>query len=208
MKKVLDKLLDNIKFDKKYVFFAIIIILIGIITGSLFIVLLNNSDKSLVIEYIESFINNNKISNINYLEILKNTLIINYGIILVMIILGFSCIFSPINILILFYKAFVIGFSISSFILTYKFKGILLSFSYIFPHLIINILLFSLLTAFTLKMSSIMVKYIINKKEVNMRHYFNKFIYIITFSSIIIGLSSLYEIYIFTKIFRITCNLI
>lgn len=189
--KLLDKLISNIKFDKKYVLFSIVIIILGIITGSLFIVILTDADKNIVIEYIISFINN--ISTIN---ILKNTLITNYLFIFILIIIGYSCFLSPINILLLFYKSFIIGFTISSFILTYKFKGILFSIIYIIPHLIINILLFALITSFTLKLSINVMKYIINKKDVNMRLYFNKYFNLVLTSTFIITLTSLYESYV------------
>ena len=72
MKKAMDKLLSNIKFDKRYVFFSLIIVILGIITGALFIVMLKNEDKTLVIEYIESFIENIKTNKINYTDIVFN----------------------------------------------------------------------------------------------------------------------------------------
>ena len=56
--KHLDKLLNNIRFEKKYVFFSVIIVILGIITGAFFIVILNESDKNIVIEYISDFIEN------------------------------------------------------------------------------------------------------------------------------------------------------
>ena len=143
----MDKLLNNIKFEKKYVLFSIIIVILGIITGSLFITILDSSDKNLVIEYVSSFIEN--LDN----NILLNTLICNVLTISIIIIIGFTFFLFPINIIILFYKAFIIGFTLSSFILIYRLKGILISIIYIFPHLIINILVFSLLTAFTTKIS-------------------------------------------------------
>ena len=136
MKKVMDKLLNTIRFDKKYVLFCMVLVIIGIISGSLFIVILNSTDKSLVIEYITNFIDNIKNSSFNYIDTFKNTILINYIIIVIITILGFTYILAPINILILFYKAFIIGFSMSSFILTLKIKGLLLSIVYIFPHLI------------------------------------------------------------------------
>ena len=196
MKKLLDKLLDNIKFDKRYVLFCLVLVILGIITGSLFIVILNSSDKSLVMEYISSFVDSIKNNSFNYIDTLKNTLIINYVIIFIISIIGFTYFLIPINILILFYKSFVIGFSLSSFILTFKIKGLLLSIVYIFPHLIINVLLFSLLTAFTLKLSIKMINSIIKKKEVNMRQYFNKYLYIIILFIILITLTGLYESFI------------
>ena len=81
--KLVDKLTNNIRFDKKYVFFSIIIVILGIITGSLFIVIINSGDKNLVIEYISTFIDNIKNSNINNLDILKNSLITNIFILLI-----------------------------------------------------------------------------------------------------------------------------
>lgn len=208
MKKLMDKLFNTIKFDKKYVLFCLILVILGIGAGSLFIVVLNSSDKSLVIEYIESFVATIKNNNFNYMDTLKNTLIINYLVIIVISILGFTYFLTPINILLLFYKSFIIGFSLSSFILTYKIKGLILSIIYIFPHLILNILLFSLLIAFTLKLSIKMIKYIIKKKEVNMRFYFNKYLYTILFISIMITITSFYESFVVPYLLKLIANII
>ena len=196
MKKRVDKLFSTIRFDKKYVLFCLILVILGIVAGSFFIVILNKSDKNLVIEYIESFVENIKNNNLNYIDTLKNTLLINYITIFIISILGFTYFLAPINILILFYKSFIIGFSLSSFILTYKIKGILYSILYIFPHLIINILIISLLIAFTLKLSIKMINSIIKKKEVNMRLYFNKYLYTILLVSFITLLCNLYESFV------------
>lgn len=208
MKKLMDKLFNTVKFDKRYVLFCLVLVIVGIIAGSLFIIILNNSDKNLVIEYIESFIDNIKNNDFNYIETLKNTLIINYLVIFIISIIGFTYFLIPINILLLFYKSFIIGFSLSSFILTYKIKGLLLSIIYIFPHLIINILLFSLLIAFTLKLSLKMINYIIKKKEINMRLYFNKYIYTSIFIIIIITITSLYESFVAPYLLKLIVNIL
>lgn len=208
MKKLMDKLFNTVKFDKRYVLFCLVLVIVGIIAGSLFIIILNNSDKNLVIEYIESFIDNIKNNDFNYIETLKNTLIINYLVIFIISIIGFTYFLIPINILLLFYKSFIIGFSLSSFILTYKIKGLLLSIIYIFPHLIINILLFSLLIAFTLKLSLKMINYIIKKKEINMRLYFNKYIYTSVFIIIIITITSLYESFVAPYLLKLIVNIL
>ena len=75
MKKIMDKLFNLVKFDKRYVLFCLVLVILGIVAGSLFVVILNSSDKSLVIEYIESFISNIKNNGFNYIDTLKNTLI-------------------------------------------------------------------------------------------------------------------------------------
>lgn len=208
MKKLMDKLFNLVKFDKRYVLFCLILVIIGIVAGSLFIVVLNSSDKSLIIEYIETFIDNIKNNNLNYIDTLKNTLIINYLVIIIISIIGFTYFLTSLNIIILFYKAFIIGFSLSSFILTYKIKGLLLSIIYIFPHLIINLLLFSLLIAFTLKLSIKMINCIIKKKDVNMRRYFNKYLYTILFISMIMIITSLYESFLAPYLLKLIVNIL
>lgn len=208
MKKIMDKLFNLVRFDKKYVFFCLILVILGIVCGSLFIVILNSSDKSLVIEYIETFVDAIKNNSFNHIDTLKNTLIVNYLVIFIISIIGFTYFLVPINIIILFYKAFVIGFSLSSFILTYKIKGLLLSIVYIFPHLIINILLFSLLIAFTLKLSIKMINSIVKKKEVNMRVYFNKYLYTGLFIFIILSITSLYESFVAPYLLKLVVNIL
>lgn len=208
MKKAMDKLLNKVKFDKRYVLFCLVLVVIGIVTGSLFIVILNNSDKNLIIEYIETFIDTIKNNNFDYLNTLKDTIIINCSIVIIISIIGFTYFLIPINIIILFYKSFIIGFSLSSFILTYKIKGLVLSLVYIFPHLIINILLFSILTAFTLKLSINMINHIIKKKNVDMRSYFNKYLYTSIFIIIIICISSIYESLVAPYILKIITRII
>ena len=191
MKKVLDKLIDNVKFDKRYVFFMLVIVVIGIITGSLFIIILNNTDKELIKEYISDYI-----SNINNQDNLYNNIMLNYSSIVLISVIGFTYFLFPINTLILFYKAFVIGFSISSFIMCFKFKGLLLSIVYIFPHHILNILFLSLITAFTAKLSIRMINHILKRHSVDLRLYFNKYMCMLLIVSILFIFTTLYETYI------------
>ena len=202
MNKVLDKLFNLVKFDKKYVFFSLIIVLTGIIFGSLFIVILNKTDKNLVIEYIQEFISSIRNNTFNYIGTFKSTISINVIIIITMIILGISCILSPFNILILFYKSFIIGFSVSSFILTFKMKGLLLSIIYIFPHFVLNILIFCILTAFTLKLSINLIKSTLRKKKVNLGLYFQKYIFVIFIFIMLISITSVYESFAVPYLFK------
>ena len=192
----MDKLFNLVKFDKKYIFFSLIIVIFGIIFGSIYIVLINKTDRILVVEYIEKFMKNIGENSFNYTSTLINTLLINNCLIVIMIIFGISCILVPINILLLFYKSFIIGFSISGFILTFKIRGLLLSLIYVFPHLIFNIILLCILTAFTLKLSLNIVSNTIKRKKVNLATYFQKYLYVVIIFMLLISLSSLYETYV------------
>ena len=191
MKKIMDKLINNIRFDKRYVFFMLVIVIFGIITGSLFIIILNSADKELVKEYIGDYI-----SNINNQDNLYNNIMLNYSSVILISVIGFTYFLFPINTLILFYKAFVIGFSISSFIMCYKFKGLLLSIVYVFPHHILNILFLSFITAFTAKLSIKMINHILKRHSVDLRLYFNKYICMLLVVSILFIFTTLYETYI------------
>lgn len=208
MKKTMDKLLNEIKFDKRYVFFCAILAILGIVTGSIFIIILNNVDKELIIEYIETFIQSIINNNINYVELLKNTLINNYLPIIIITIFGLTYFLSFFNILILFYKSFVIGFSIASFILVYNLKGLLLGLIYIFPHLVINISLLAIFTAFTLKLSVKMINCILKKKQIDMRHFFKKYICTFLVIFFLITITTLYESLILPRLLNLIIKII
>ena len=55
MEKILDKLRSNIISNKRMIIFFSILIIIGIVTGSLFSVTISSNDKSLVSNYLENF---------------------------------------------------------------------------------------------------------------------------------------------------------
>lgn len=202
MNKVMDKLFNLVKFDKKYVFFSLVVVIMGILFGSIFIAILSKSDKYLITEYITNFINNIKNNDFNYSKTFINTILTNFIIIISMTIFGVSCILTPLNILVLFYKSFILGFSISGFMLSFKIKGLLLSLIYIFPHLILNILIFSILTAFTLKLSSKIIKATFKRKKVNLRLYMQKYLLAILLFLILISISSLYESFVMPNILK------
>ena len=194
--------MDNVRFDKRYVFFMLVIVILGIITGSLFIIILNSSDKNLVKEYIETYITNIDTNN------LYNNLMLNFSSVILISIIGFTYFLFPFNILILFYKSFVIGFSISSIIMCYKIKGVLLSIVYIIPHHILNILFLSLLTAFTTKLSIKMINHIIRKQNVDLRMYLNKYLCMLLIVSILFILTTLYETYIIPHLIKFLTSLL
>ena len=84
-------------------------------------------------------------NNINNLNSFKNSLIEGMILIILSWILGMSIIGVIFNIFFIYMKSFTIGFSISSFILVYKYKGILSSLVYTIPSQLINILIILIL---------------------------------------------------------------
>ena len=196
MKLKMDKLKISIKRNKKLLVFLIILGIIGIIVGSIFNIMLNESDKSLVSSYITNFFDNISNNTLDSVSALKNGFISEISYILIIWLLGISVIGIPIILFMYFSKFFILGFSISSIISNYGFKGCLLSVGYIFPHKIINIIIYTILTLFTLKVSGKILYTIIRREKLDFKIVLNKYLIILLMSMGVIILTTLFEVFI------------
>lgn len=203
MKKIMDKLLNV---DKKILIFLIIICVIGIITGSIFLTILNSSDKNSILVSLEEFITG--YDTLNPEKDLINNLIINIMYMLAIWILGISIIGLPIVIFIIFFKAFLLSFTISSFIMKYKLKGILLGIIYNMPHQIINLVVYMYLGVYSIKLSSCIIEAIVHKKSVNFKSITNRYLLVLGISVITLLITTLYETYIMPILLKKLVNMI
>ena len=202
------KLLNKIKYDKKVMTILNVITIIGIITGSIFITILNKTDKKLISDAVNNYLSH--IKSINNLELiyLKNILINNTISLFLTWIIGISVIGVFFVLIFIFYKSFILGFSISALIYTYSYKGIFISLIYIFPHIIINLLIFMFVASYSLKLSSILIRSILKKENMNFKSFINNYIKIFIFSLIFIIMTSIYESIILPIIFKFMLGII
>lgn len=196
MKKQMDKLKNKTTSNKKIIVFLVGLFLIGLIAGSIFITIISKSDQALVKEYIKEFVNKADKNKLNYLEALKNASLSNGLFIVIVWLLGFSIIGIPIVIFMYFSKAFILGFSLSSFILQYKFKGLLLALIYFFPHHVVNILAYTLILIYSLKISFILINSIIKKKTISFKAIMNRYLIVFAVSIGMVIVASLYECFV------------
>ena len=203
MKKYLDKLKCNIHVNKNLFVFIFVIVIIGIISGSFFSVIISSDDKSLVMEYINNFFNNLKDGKLNYSNNIINSLFFTILFALLIWILGISVIGFFIVLFLLFLKAFILGFTVSSIIYCFKLKGALYGLIYIFPHQIINLLVFMLLSAYALIVSFKVIRCFSGKRVLDFKKIFKRYLIVLFFSLICLILTSLYEIYIMPKLLNI-----
>ncbi len=196
MKKQMDKLKKKTTSNKKIIVFLVGLFLIGLIAGSIFITIISKSDQALVKEYIKEFVNKADKNKLNYLEALKNASLSNGLFIVIVWLLGFSIIGIPIVIFMYFSKAFILGFSLSSFILQYKFKGLLLALIYFFPHHVVNILAYTLIMIYSLKISFILINSIIKKKTISFKAIMNRYLIVFAVSIGMVIVASLYECFV------------
>lgn len=208
MNKKLNSGLALILPNKKVNLFVIFIVILGIISGSLFLMVLNENDKSEVINEISTFMTNINTNNINNLNSFKNSLIEGMILIILSWILGMSIIGVIFNIFFIYMKSFIIGFSISSFILVYKYKGILSSLIYVIPSQLINILIILILGVYTLLFSKYLFKMIFLKdKTVNLGKFFKKYVLVFGICIILCVISSLCEAYLLPSLLKVIIKL-
>lgn len=187
-----DKLLNQ---KKKYLF-LLIIMCIGFISGIIFLFFISKSDKTVLMKEINTFFINIKDNNLNTTNTLINSISSNFLSISIIWLLGISIIGIPFIIFFLFFKSFIFSFSIASIIAKYGFKGILLAFSYIFPHQVIYLVIWLLLGFYALSFSFKLGNLLFFKKNINIREHFIKYIKIGGICLITSLLCSLFESYI------------
>ena len=204
----MDKLRKIIKYDKKIMTLLNIIAIIGIITGSIFMVIISKDDKQLVLNSINDFFDNLINNKFDYVSTLKNTVISNFLFSFIIWIIGISVIGVIVVIFIIFYKCFTLGFTIASIIYAYSFKGTILALLYIFPHMIINILILLYLSSYSIKLSIILTKSILKKENLNFKSFFNNYTKVLIISLVFLIVSSLYETFISTYILKLISNIL
>ena len=194
--------MDKIK--KKYLYLLIIVIS-GIIVGIVFSNILSNEDNKLVYSKITSYFSNIKNDvPINYFKNLITSLKNNYLSLIVIWILGLSIIGLLFNNFILFFKGFILGFSIGSIINIYFYGGIILSFFYVFPSILINLLIIMIMTYYANMFSIKLFDILFRKKEFKFTNFMKKYLKILGVFIIILSISSVIETFImpfFLKLF-------
>lgn len=195
MKELKDKLIFKAKKNKNLLLFLIGISIIGLISGSIFLTIINKSDQQLVKEYIEKFIIGIDQNKLNYLEALKNTLLSNLAFILVIWILGLTVLGIPLTIFIYFTKSFILGFSISSFVLQYGIKGCLISIIYIIPSLL-NLVIYTILMIFAIHFSKKLLYMTVKKKEIHLKETIGRYITFLVVAIILMIFNALLEVFI------------
>ena len=192
----MNKIKKILKYDKKIMIFLNLIAIAGIISGSIFVIIIDKNDKKSVIDAVNNLFNNIKNNNFDYLLMLKNTLINNILLIFLLWIVGISVIGVIIVILSIFFKCFILSFTISSILYVYKVKGFILALIYIFPHMVINLLIFLYISSYSIKLTIILIKSILKKENLNFKLFFNNYLRILLVSLIFILFSCLVESFV------------
>jgi stage II sporulation protein M len=200
MNKVIDIIFKDIKKDKSIYISLIIVLVLSLLFGTFFLKILENNDKELVMTHINTYFDSIKNGSLKFN--LYNNIINNNITLFILWILGFSVIGLPLVVGILFYKGFSLSFTVTSLIYNFKFNGIFFSLVYIFPHLILNILFYFVVSYYSFKLCLNIIQVILNKNKLNLS-FLKKYIVVLLISIIFLSLSAAYETYILPYLIKI-----
>lgn len=178
MKKIINYLNETIKKEKQIVIFMIIIFLVGLIAGSLFINLIIQGDKDILTNQVATFFTSIKklSSDVFGVNALFDGLLNNYSQLFIIFVLGISMVGVIAVVFILFFKGFTLGTTLSAIILKYQLKGILGVFLYVFPVVIINILIYIFISFFATHASIKFLKALLKKDNLNFKKFLGKYL--------------------------------
>lgn len=209
MNKIKAKVKSILKTRKRtFIFFAVLVIL-GIIFGSLFITILNETDKEMVTTRITEFFAEVKSNNdTDVLSALKNSLFSNVLSVIMIWLLGISIIGIPLIIVFIFIKTFIFGFSVGGIISVYNIKGIVLSIGYLFPHQFINITVLFILSLISFNLSINFLKNLLTKRTMDFKIWTGRYYKLLLLSLILMIVSSLLEVFVSPFILKLVANLV
>lgn len=200
---------NNIMKQKKIYLFLIGLMIVALLVGILFWFVISSEDRLLVTNDLTSFFNSIKDGNsINYWASLLNSIITNLIYIVLIWLLGISIIGLPIILFMLAMKSFIVGFSISSIVSIYGFKGLLGAFTYTFPHQIVFLLLLVLLSFYAVSFCIKLFKYLFLKQVINFKDAMRKYLKILIISCLTAIVISLFETFISTYFIKLFTLLI
>ena len=196
MKKIKKELKQN-----KLLLLLTIFITVSIILGILFPAIISQEDKKLIQSSITDFLTAINQNNIETLSSLFSSLTNNLLVTLVTWVLGLSLIGIPIIILIVFFKGFITGFSISSILITKGIKGILTTIVYTIPN-ILNLGVTLLLGYYAISFSIAIYKSIFKKEARNYKPIIKRYTKIGLCFLVIEIIISITEVYIIPNILK------
>lgn len=187
--------------------FVMILFILGIILGAVFSTTISINDRNLVVEKITLFIDNIQNNILNTSDSFKNSLSINFTYLFLILILGMTIVGVFVNLILLFLKGFIIGFSLSSFIITYSYKGIVISSLYLLFGQLLNIAVICVATIYSIVFTYKLLLVIFKNKNIELKHFFKSYLFIALILIVISIISSISESILLPSFIKLIINL-
>ena len=198
MKKIINYLKEELKKENNLIILILAIFIIGLVVGSLFVNFITKDDKTLLINQVETYFSSVKSLDKKVFGINAFTpnLINNELQIFLIFALGLSILGIPVVILIMFFKGFMLGVTLATFILKYQLLGVLPSLLYIFPCFIIYIIICILISFFAVSTSLKFLKAIIKKDNLSFKKFLGKYLLCFLICLVLIIINTLLDAFL------------
>ena len=103
---------------------------------------------------------------------------------------------------------FILGFSLSSIFINFKLKGFLFALFYIFPHHIINVIVYGTMASYSLIFSIKFMLFLFKKYDFNVRGFFKKSFKVFCICIVVLTITSLYESFIWPYVMKYILGLL
>lgn len=205
MKEMYNNYKKDLKNKNNILLVISVIFILGLTFGSIYITILKNGEKTTILNEVGNyFLSNNKLNFEDKIDIFKNELLSNLLYTVSMWLLGLSVIGLPIIFIMIFFKSFTLGFSVSSIFAKYGFKGIVGVFTYIIPSPIILSIFSLFLASYSIIISVKILKGSFTKQTINFKTFMGKYFFILLVSILLSILCALFDAFVtpsFTKLF-------
>lgn len=198
MKKIINYIKEELKKENNLIILILAIFIIGLVVGSLFVNFITKDDKTLLINQVETYFSSVKSLDKKVFGINAFTpnLINNELQIFLIFALGLSILGIPVVILIMFFKGFMLGVTLATFILKYQLLGVLPSLLYIFPCFIIYIIIYTLISFFAVSTSLKFLKAIIKKDNLSFKKFLGKYLLCFLICLVLIIINTLLDAFL------------
>lgn len=198
MKKIIKYLNEEIKKEKNLIIFILVTFLIGLIVGSLFVNFIIKDDKMLLINQVDTYFSNIKVldKKVFGVSAFISNLINNELQVFIIFALGLSILGISVVILIMFFKGFMLGVTLATFILKFQLLGVLSSLLYVFPCFIIYLMIYIFISFFAVNTSLKFLKAIIKKDNLSFKNFLGKYLLCFLISLVLIIINTLLDAYL------------
>ncbi|MFP4662145.1 MAG: stage II sporulation protein M [Halanaerobiales bacterium] len=147
--------------------FVIIIFVLGISFGAIAVKTVDYSIKENVFTYFNNFMQGYEKIEYNQASIVGESIKFNLLSIIIIWAFGLSMILMPLLTVLIFFKGFVLGFTVGFLVSEYSFKGILIALAAIFPQNIIIIPIYILSCVMAISLSIKIFEYYRGREKVS-----------------------------------------
>ena len=205
----MEKLKQELKKKKYKYIFLITLICLGIISGIVLSNILSYNDKKVIMEKVNIYFKDlKKGENLNYIINLFNSLKVNLIYFFLLLIFSLSIMGIILNPFLLYFKSLIVGFTVGIMINIYQYKGIIIGFFSIFPHQIINLFVYMVMSFYGMILSIKLFNLLVKKEQFNIVSFRKKYIKVLGICFGLLVFSSIYEVFLEDLVLKIFTFLI